>query len=808
VNAQLRRPPKRAESRLTARRLRLAGHVQGVGFRPFVHRLAGEHALSGSVRNRGGEVEIFVQGRPEGIERFLHDLLDRAPPLARPHMIECLETTPSACPPHDFVILDSAEDASARVFVPPDSFTCDACLAELSNAADRRYRYPFINCTQCGPRYTLIESLPYDRSRTTMASFQLCPNCAREYATPADRRFHAEPLACPVCGPGVWLERSVASEPGESTVMNFGTHHAAPSGNRSGGEPIRREEPLREAVELLRRGGILAVRGIGGYHLLCDARSDAAVERLRTRKRRPAKPLAVMFPQSGPAPLERVRREVALSAEEAQLLLSPARPIVLARKRTDTTLADSIAPGLGEIGVFLPYSPLHHLLLADFDGPVVATSGNVSGEPVITAVDAARTSLAPVADASLHHDRPIARPADDSVVRHALGRARTVRAGRGLAPCELELPWALERPVIATGGHLKATIALAWGRRAVISPHIGDLYTARAQRVFAQVAEDLQRLYGVRAAEVVCDGHPDYASTRWAESSGLPVTRVWHHAAHASALAGEHDPNDPMVVFAWDGVGLGSDRTLWGGETFLGAPGRWRRVASFRTFKLPGGERAGRAPWRSAAALCWELGRDPPKMRIDPLVYDAWRGGLNSPQTSSVGRLFDAASALLLGLRETSFEGQGPMLLEAAASAPVAAIECAPLPRQVDAEGVLRVDWEPLIAPLAQAGGEGGPNARQRLARTAAEFHATLAATIGAVAEDLRCASGIGRVGLTGGVFQNVLLTELAHELLERQGFEVLLAEHVPCNDGGLSYGQIIELAGARGGEGTSIAQA
>jgi len=781
MSAQLRPPSRLAESsRPVARRLRLAGHVQGVGFRPFVHRLACELELAGSVQNRGGEVEVLVRGRPDAIERFVHDVLERAPPRARPRVLQCIEIGPAILPAGDhFLILDSVADTDARVCVPPDSFTCEECLAELLETTDRRYRYPFINCTQCGPRYTLIESLPYDRPRTTMASFELCPSCAREYSSPIDRRFHAEPVACPVCGPKVWLETPLAKGADVETIHG--------------------EDALTGAVELLRHGGILAVKGIGGYHLLCDACNGAAIERLRARKRRPAKPLAVMFPQVGPAPLERIRDEVALSAEEARLLLSPARPIVLARKRSDARLAAAIAPGLEEVGVFLPYSPLHHLLLADFAGPVVATSGNVSGEPVITQVEAARAHLARVADASLHHDRPIARPADDSVVRCTLRKPRTLRWGRGLAPCELDLPGCLERPVLATGGHLKATIALAWDRRIVVSPHIGDLGTARAQQVFAQVAEDLQRLYGVRAAEVVCDAHPDYASTRWAEGCGLPVTRVWHHAAHASGLAGEHAPNERLLVFAWDGVGLGPDRTLWGGETFLGTPGDWRRVASLRPFRLPGGERAARAPWRSAAGLCWELGRDLPGMRTDRLVHDAWRHGLNSPPTSSAGRLFDAAAALLLGLAETSYEGQGPMMLEAAAAgASVAASECAALPRRADAEGVLRIDWEPLIARLWEVGGADALQARGGLARTAAEFHASLAATIGAIAEDLRRATGIGRVGLTGGVFQNVRLTELAHELLEQRGFEVHLAEQVPCNDGGLSYGQIIELAGAR----------
>lgn len=754
-----------------ARQLRLAGLVQGVGFRPFVYRLACELGLRGTVRNLRGEVEILVQGRDSDIERFSREVIERAPPLARPRIVEARDI---ACQPLPrFAILESAPNAEARIFVPPDICTCEDCLAELDDPADRRYRYPFINCTQCGPRYTLINALPYDRPNTTMAGFALCPQCRRDYSNPADRRFHAEPLACPECGPGIWLEEAPDAE-AESTV--------------------RHERALRRAVELLRAGAIVAVRGIGGYHLLCDAANATAVDRLRARKRRPAKPLAVMFPPEGPDGLESVRRQVHVCDDESRLLLSPARPIVLVRKRSPCALAPSIAPGLAEVGVFLPYSPLHHLLLADFGGPLVATSGNLSSEPVLTDAAEVRTGLAAVVDASLHHDRGIARPADDSVVRFAAGKRRVIRLGRGLAPLELDLPRGLAHPVLATGGHLKTTLALAWEQRVVISPHIGDMGAARSRRVLAQVAEDLQRLYGVRAVEVVCDAHPDYATTRWAESLGLRVARIFHHCAHASALAGESltagdsAPAEPMLVFAWDGSGFGEDGTLWGGETFLGAPGCWRRVASLRPFRLPGGDLAARSPWRSAAALCWELGCELPGLATDPIVRRAWRGDLNCARTSSVGRLFDAAAALVLGLAEASFEGQGPMMLEAmAASASVRPPEAAaaPLPMHEDASGILRFDWEPLVRALLDA--------RIGAADRAAAVHEILAQSILSLSREQRRLAGVDRVGLTGGVFQNKRLTELAHGLLANDGFRVHLAAQVPCNDGGLSYGQIIE---------------
>ena len=753
-----------AEAANTTWRLRLTGHVQGVGFRPFVYRLAQEFGVAGSVRNLQGEVEILARAPCEVLERFEQALLERAPPLSDPHLSarESVVTAPTA----GFSILASIAGGSAQVFVPPDSFTCPQCLGELTDPHDRRYRYPFINCTQCGPRYTLIEALPYDRANTTMAGFPLCPQCAAEYGEAGDRRFHAEPLACARCGPALWLE-----EPGTPTV--------------------RAEEAIARAVALLRAGAVLAVKGVGGYHLLCDARNETAVAQLRRRKHRPGKPMAVMYPQRGEDGLDRVRRDVELSVCEARAVRSPARPIVLARRRASAELADLIAPGLGEIGVLLPYSPLHHLLLGDLDGPVVATSGNLSGEPVITDPGMAARQLRPVTDAILHHNRRIARPADDSVVRTVLGRVRTVRIGRGLGPLERSLPWRLDHPVLATGGQQKMTVALAWDERVVISPHIGDLDSTRGVEVFLQVIEDLQRLYGVRAAELLCDAHPDYAASRWAVSAGLPVSTVAHHRAHASGLAAEHDPEVPMLVFAWDGTGLGEDGTLWGAEAFCGTPGHWRRCASLRPFRLPGGERAGREPWRSAAGICWELGVRLPGRVEERVLHEAWRAGVNAPLTSAAGRLFDAAAALLLGVEVTSYEGEAPMRLEALArqasigSGP----ERAPSPAclRTDAAGVLRLDWQPFIAPLLAA--------PEETARAAYDFHAALAAGIAAVARAMR-AEGFTRVGLTGGVFQNALLVELAARALAEEGYSVCLNEQVPCNDGGLSFGQIMEYAG------------
>ena len=738
-------------------RIRLAGHVQGVGFRPFVFRLATASGIAGSVQNRLGEVEVIAVGTPDQLERFTRDLVERAPPLSRPRLLSATQT---AVPDVDgFEILESAASAVPRVFVPPDYFMCDDCRAELADPDDRRFGYPFINCTQCGPRYTLIRSLPYDRPNTSMSDFPLCADCEAEYRDPADRRFHAEPVACAACGPSLTF------------VTNAGAAVAdtAPA--------------LAAAVATLGAGGVVAVKGIGGYHLMCDATDPGAVAALRERKHRPHKPLAVMFPLAGDDGLDVAREYVDFEVEEAAAAASPARPIVLVPRRAGGVLATNIAPGLAEIGVFLPYSPLHQLLLERFGGPLVATSGNISGEPVLTDNAQARARLARIADAFLEHDRPIVRPADDPVVRRLAGRIRPVRVGRGTAPLELEVPWPVSSPVLCTGGHMKGTVALAWERRVVVSPHIGEMDSPRSLAVFEQVAFDLQALYGVRAERLACDAHPGYTTTRWANRQGLPVTKVWHHEAHASALAGEYDDGRDWLVFAWDGVGLGRDGTLWGGEALMGAPGRWQRVASLRQFRLPGGERAGREPWRSAAALCWEAGLDWPACPDDGLARAAWEQGLNCPGSSAAGRLFDAAAAMVCKTLATSFEAQGPMLLEALCREPAAAIALG----FEEADGIVRIDWAPLLAMLAD-------DTREPATRADC-FHSSVAAALVSLAVLLSARNGTMRIGLTGGVFQNRVLAERAICGLEAAGFEVCLPLALPCNDAGLSYGQAVEVA-------------
>jgi hydrogenase maturation protein HypF len=741
-----------------ARELILGGRVQGVGFRPFVYRMAQRWGVHGWVRNRSGVVEVFVEGAPDALRRFRGSLVAEAPPLARPEILFDRPASPQCLA--DFQIRSSEAARSEQVHVPPDQFACDDCLAELNNPLDRRFRYPFINCTQCGPRYTLIERLPYDRANTAMAQFELCPHCAAEYGDPADRRFHAEPVACPDCGPRVEFRAQ---------------ENAAQIGQAA----------LKSALTALRSGKIVAVKGIGGYHLLCDAANSAAVTLLRARKGRPDKPLAVMFPLE--PDLAALRRATDPHPAHEAMLRDPIRPIVLVPKATNSktvsNLAPEIAPAGSEIGAMLPYSPLHHLLIEEFGAPLVATSGNISGEPVLTDNAMAEQRLAHTADAFLHHDRPIIRPADDPVYRLIANKPRPIRLGRGNAPLEIELAFSLAAPLLALGGQLKNTLALGWGDRVVVSPHLGDMNTPRGLSLMRTVAADLQDLYGVPAQTVTCDAHPGYATTRLAAKFGLPVRKIFHHEAHASALAGEFDRDGNWLIFTWDGAGFGRDGTIWGGEAMLGRPGQWRRAGSLRPFSLPGGDRAARETWRIAHALCWEAGHEWQSSPHDvAMLRHAWLRGINCPRTSSVGRLFDGAAALLGLVLTTSFEGQAASRVEAACCAPAPPIEL-PLSRRAD--GVWESDWSPLLDALQDEG--------KSVAARSAAFHATLVELLLAQARAIHAEYGINQIGLSGGVFQNRVLCEAIVAAAEREGFTVFIPERLPSNDAGLSFGQIIE---------------
>ena len=713
----------------TRLRITLHGAVQGVGFRPFVYRLARELGLTGWVLNSGGGLEIEVEGAEPAVQSFLGRLDREKPPpaLVLAREVSRLEAAGYAT----FEIRSSDSSAPKATSVLPDLATCPECRAEIDDPANRRFRYPFTNCTHCGPRYTIVTGIPYDRPNTTMRDFRLCPACRREYEDPADRRFHAQPNACPECGP-------------------------------------RLEMPVEEAARVLSDGRILAMKGIGGFQLLVDARNAGAVGRLRERKRREEKPFALMMPD-----LEAVRQCCRVSSAEEELLLSPAAPIVLLAPSGEGDIAPGVAKSSPHLGVMLPYSPLHHLLLQAFPHPLVATSGNRSDEPIATGNEEARGRLADIADVFLMHDRPVARPCDDSVARISRGQLSLIRRARGYAPLPVRVPTELP-PVVAVGAHLKNSVAIAVGRHVYLSQHIGDLDTLEARGAFEQAIGDLCRLYDFEPRGVVCDMHPDYASTIWARSSGLPVQTVQHHQAHVAACAAENDVRPPYLGVSWDGTGYGTDGTVWGGEFFVASDAGFERVAHLRPFRLPGGEASIRGAWRSAAALCWELGL--PAEAPAPLLRMLERG-VNSPVTSSVGRLFDAVAALTGVARENRFEGQAAMQLERATA------DC----RTEEAYELPGGDWEPLVRSVV-ADVRGGI----ATGRIAARFHNALAAWI---VEEAR-AAGLSRIIMSGGVFQNRYLTERAADLLEQAGFRVFTHQRVPANDGGIALGQAVLAAG------------
>lgn len=748
-----------ADTSIRAYFWRLGGRVQGVGFRPFVWRLAEQLGVSGWVRNEGRQVSIFACGSSSALAQFHAALIRQAPAPARPVLDECTEMPVPDCT--GFVIQPSVTAENADNVLLSDQSLCQYCKDELFNPENRRFRYPFISCAQCGPRYTITRRLPFDRVDTCMQPFPLCSTCQQEYDDPENHRFHAQTIACDNCGPALEFHQ------GDQRV--------------TGNQPA-----LRAAVAAIKNGAILAVKGVGGYHLLCRAQDTTVIQRLRQRKHRPHKPLAIMVPWSGDDGLEQVRQWAHLNEASSTRLLSPERPIVLLPCRNDHPNLLELVPGLHEIGIMLPYSPLHALLLDDLGEAVVTTSANVSGDPVITCRDDANTRLQGIADGFLHHNRPILRPADDPVYRAALPGCAPLRQGRSDAPQERRMHTSLAVPSLALGGQMKVTLALGWKNRALISPHIGDLDSPRGLALLEQLVTEYQQLTGIQAGQVVCDAHPNYTSHRWAMKSGLPVIPIAHHHAHASALYDEKEMHGPAIVFAWDGNGLGTDGTLWGGETFLGQPGHWRRVASLRRFSQPGSERASREPWRTATALCWEAGlawRHAPTEA--ELLHKAWIKNVNSPVCSAAGRLFDAAAALCGLLTHASYEAQGPMWLEAIADKDCADYISLPLER--DDAGIWRSNWAPLIEALLDE--------RRSPAYRAALFHNSLAHTVLVQAQQLRSDHGTSQLGLCGGVFQNALLTRRCCEYLKTQDFHVHLHQQLPSNDAAISYGQLVEAA-------------
>ncbi len=746
------------------RRLKIVvqGAVQGVGFRPFVYRLATELGLTGRVRNTSRGVFLEVEGPEAQLEAFLHRLPREKPPAAVILSLEYAYLDPRGY--RDFQIVHSDEAGPKTVLILPDIATCPDCLRELFDPRDRRYRYPFINCTNCGPRFTIIERLPYDRPNTTMRHFTMCPECQREYEDPQNRRFHAQPNACPVCGPEVRLLTA------------------------RGQEVARRDEALRRAVQILREGKILALKGLGGYQLLVDARNDRAVQALRHRKHREEKPFALMFPS-----LEHLKAYAVVSEAEAQTLEGPEAPIVLLRKRPNTDLAPSVAPQNPYVGAMLPYTPLHHLLMHDFGAPVVCTSGNLSDEPIVTDDHEALQKLGPLVDFLLVHNRPIARHADDSVLFFEGPLRVMVRRARGFAP----LPVLLREPVpdlLALGPHLKNTIAISRGNRVFLSQHIGDLDTLEARQTLRRVVHDFLELYGHRPVAVVSDAHPDYVTTHeaatLAQRWGVPHLRVYHHHAHVAACMAENElPNEPVLGLSWDGTGYGPDGTIWGGEVLRADYRSFQRFATLWPFRLPGGERAVREPWRTALALLWEalgpeahpLQRDgwPPE-RQQARILDLLSRSQTGPVTTSCGRLFDGVSALLGLKARVSFEGQAAMMLEWHLEPTE---EAYPVEIRKDPGGLLRWDWRPMIRAIVRDLQQGIPTSR-----IAARFHNSV------VQWGLEMArrAGLERVVLSGGCFQNRYLLRNLRQKLQQAGFRVYVHQQVPPNDGGIALGQIV----------------
>ncbi len=757
-------------------RVRLRGTVQGVGFRPFVYRLAASLAIRGWVNNSVAGVAVEAEGALSTLQEFRLRLEREKPPGS---FIESFESSWLDPVGYDgFEIRASDSSGEKLAAIAPDLATCPACRSEVLDPANRRFAYPFTNCTHCGPRYSIIEALPYDRPNTTMRKFRMCARCQAEYENPLDRRFHAQPNACPECGP------HLALWDGGGRVLEAGD-----------------EQALRGTLELLRQGRVLAVKGLGGFHLIADAQDEPVVRLLRERKRREEKPFALMFPS-----VQAAREHCDISAPEERLLRSPECPIVLLRRRTANAgaLALSIAPGNPYLGVMLPYTPLHHLLLARFGAPVIATSGNLSDEPICIDEQEAVRRLNGIADAFLVHDRPIARHVDDSVVRLMLGRELVLRRSRGYAPLPIPLGPAGgmdsgPATILAVGAHLKNAIALAKGGQVFVSQHIGDLETSEAHEAFIRVASDLPRLYDVQPALIAADLHPDYSSTRYArqmaEHSGAGGVFVQHHVAHVLSCMAENELRGPVLGVAWDGTGYGTDGTIWGGEFLVVAENCWRRVAHWRQFRLPGGERAIKEPRRAALGVLFELFANAAGGRKDLEVISQvnerelaammkmMEQGLNSPWTSSVGRLFDAVAAIL-GLRQTvRHEGQAAMELEFCMGAVVEGkVEAYPVRLAKGGEGPAVLDWGPMIEGILESLGEG-----VAVPVIARRFHETLATGIVEVAREAGCE----RVVLSGGCFQNQVLTGRAVAWLREGGFQPYWHQRVPPNDGGIALGQV-----------------
>ena len=750
--------------------IEVTGLVQGVGFRPFVYSLATELDLRGFVQNRGGHVFVDVEGEPGALTTFVDRLSSQPPPMAAIDRVQCVRLTPANH--QQFVIADSAASAGTDLKVPPDVATCDQCLAELCDPANRRHRHPFITCTNCGPRFSIIRKLPYDRAETSMGAFAMCGHCRADYLDPLNRRFHAQAIACPACGP---------------TLVALG----------AGGRLAAGADALQLAGQTLLSGGIVAIKGIGGFHLACDATNEAAVAELRRRKGREARPLAVMVPDAHGR-----RLGAAAGAATLDALTSADRPIVLIAQSINTLgFASNVAAGSPTVGVFLPYTPIHHLLLHDANRPLVMTSGNRTDEPMVCDDESAVAQLGDVADLFLTHDRRIQARCDDSVVRVDDQRVSMVRRARGHAPSPLRLAggghsFAGLPAVLAVGGHLKNTFCLTSGATAYLSPHIGTLDSAASYQALSDAVDQMTALLNIEPEVIAHDQHPDYASTRFALAwPAATRVAVQHHHAHVLSCLAEHACTEPVIGVAFDGAGLGTDGAIWGGEFLIIDGVECRRAAHLAYVPLPGGDVAAREPWRMAvahltAAYGPQLGPLDDKIakRVTPsklaFVQQMIARGVCSPPTSSMGRLFDAVAALV-GLRDVAgFEGQAAMELEAIASSSTTLTYRFATLTESD---VWTVDAAPVIRQIVADVAAGRPRGE-----ISAAFHGAVADMIASVAAGIARQTGVRRVALTGGVFQNALLSQSAARALGAEGLDVLEHRLVPCNDGGLSLGQAL----------------
>lgn len=750
------------------------GAVQGVGFRPFVYRLASELELMGWVLNSPEGVFIEVEGDRPKLESFLLRLQEERPASSFIQSLEFSYLDPASYT--GFEIRESERAGTTSAIILPDIATCDQCLAEVLDPWNRRHLYPFTNCTHCGPRFTIIESLPYDRPNTSMKVFEMCRECRREYEDPEDRRFHAQPNACPECGPALELW------------------------NAAGDVLSRRHESLLETADAIRRGLIAAVKGLGGFHLIADARNEDAVQALRARKHREEKPFALMFPS-----LDHIRDECAVSRLEARLLHSTESPIVLlGRSNSRSALAPAVAPGNPYLGVMLPYTPLHHLLMRELQFPVIATSGNLSDEPICTDEREALTRLAGVADVFLVHNRPIVRHVDDSIVRIVMEREMVLRRARGYAPLPVRCN-TLVPGILAVGGHLKNTVALSVEKNVFISQHIGDLENAEATEAFRHVIGSFKKLYRIEPAHIAADMHPDYVSTKFARDCDVPVVAVQHHYAHVASCMAENEIDGNVLGVSWDGTGYGSDGTIWGGEFIVTDEQSFTRAASFRRFRLPGSAAAIKEPRRTALGLLYEIFGAELSEQRDLATIQAFTGnelsvllqmlerGIHSPWTTSAGRLFDAVASIA-GLKQTMrFEGQAAMELEFAAGSETTRDSYPVVVAGGRGDEPMIVDWEPSICAIIQ-----DVRAGTRLAVISRKFHNALVEAIVQVAQVV----GQRRVVLTGGCFQNKYLLQRAVERLQQQGFRPYWHQRIPPNDGGIALGQVIAASRRLAGSG------